>query len=224
MNTANAWTWSASGKHPVVKDFIRIGAETPAAITFSRWVEEGYAHISGHASMHSWRFFARGAQPRELVCGLLRDSFDGAGRPFPFLIVGAGKIEGWEKHWVNLHEVLDSVWERLEFLGTRRLSDLAELKADVSRLPSPVFQKDWQPARIPEVKGASFDAQEGMLAMSLKGTGDHSGEIVHGLMALEARSSSAPDAVFIGGPLERPFLVAFTRQINAADFGRLWEL
>ena len=225
MSPPATWAWAASGKHPVVKDYIIIGQETTIANALAGWVEEGYARVSGNTALHSWRFLARGAQPEELACGLLRDSFDGAGRPFPFLIVGSGRLEGWEKHWVYLPEICDSLWERMEFLCTKRVFGLDELKTDISRLPSPVLKKQWPSAAVSEGDGTSLaDSREGMLAIGLKGAGDHHGEIIQGLATLKAHSSSVPDALFIGGPLERSFLVAFTRQINAADFLRLWTM
>jgi type VI secretion system ImpM family protein len=224
VSTSTTWAWAASGKHPVVKDFIRLGPETPAVGALSRWVEKGYSKVPVITNMHSWRFFARGTQSQELVCGLLRDSRDGAGRPFPFLIVGTGRIEGWEKHWVYLPEILGGLWERLEFLSIKRVFDLEELKADVSRLPSPVFKKEWQPETVPEGDRSLLETKEGMFVIRLKGAGDHTSEIVQGLMTLKIHSGYVPDAVFIGGPLEQSFLVAFTRQINAADFFVLWTM
>jgi type VI secretion system protein VasJ len=224
MSPPTAWAWAASGKHPVVKDYIRIGRETSAAGTLSRWVEEGYARVSGNTTLHSWRFFARGTQPGELACGLLRDSFDGAGRPFPFLIVGSGRLEGWEKHWVSIPEICDAIWERMEFLCTKRVFDLDELKTDISRLPSPALKKQWQSAAVSAVDRSLHDSREGMLAIGLKEAGDHHSEIMQGLTTLKAHSRSVPDALFIGGVPEQSFLVAFTRQINAADFLRLWTI
>jgi type VI secretion system protein VasJ len=218
------WAWAASGKHPVVKDYIRIGRETSVADTLSQWVEEGYTRVSKNTALHSWRFFARGTKPEELVCGLLRDSFDGAGRPFPFLIVGTGRLEGWEKHWVYIPEILGGVWERMEFLSTKRVFDLDELKNDISRLPSPALKKQWQSAAVSAVDGSLPDSREGMLSIGLKGAGDLRSEIMQGLMALKAHTRSVPDALFIGGPPEQSFLVAFTRQINTADFLRLWTM
>ncbi len=224
MNPCASWAWSAWGKHPVVKDYIRFGHETPAALFLSRWVEEGYARVSPNALLRSWRFFARGTRPGELVSGLLRDSFDGAGRPFPFLLVGAGRLEGWEKRWVYLPEILGGIWERLEFLSTKRAFDLEELKADVGRLPSPVLPGQWRPADVPVGDGSTFEGREGMFSTGLKGTGDHCGEIVRLLKTLEARPTGVPDAVFMGGLLERPFLVAFSRSLNDSDFLRLWTM
>jgi type VI secretion system protein VasJ len=208
----------------VVKDYIRIGRETSIADTLSKWVEEGYARVSANTTLHSWRFFARGTKPEELVCGLLRDSFDGAGRPFPFLIVGTGRLEGWEKHWVYIPEILNGVWERMEFLCTKRVFDLDELKADIGRLPSPAFKKQWPSAAVPAAWRSLPDSKEGLISIGLKGAGDLHGEIMQGLTAIKAHSRCVPDALFIGGPPEQSFLVAFTRQINAADFIRLWTM
>ena len=41
VKTNPTWTWSAVGKHPVVKDYIKLGQETPLLNAFLKWVEEG---------------------------------------------------------------------------------------------------------------------------------------------------------------------------------------
>jgi type VI secretion system protein VasJ len=216
------WIWAAAGKHPAVKDYIRLGQDTPVMGAFSRWVEVGFSRVSRDTAQHSWRFFARGSQREELVCGLVRDSRDGAGRPFPFLILGTGTLEGWEHQWVNLPDACDGPWERMEFLCMKRIFDLEELKGDIIRLPRPSLKGEGQPgAESPE--GSLIPPQDsGMVSIPLAGTGDHREESVHLLKLMDARYHTVPDAVFIGGAIEHAFLAGFFRPLNTADFMRLW--
>jgi len=224
MNASGAWTWSAWGKHPVVKDYIALGGQTPVGGAFSRWVEEGYAHVRAEAAQRSWRFFAKGCQPREIACGLLRDSFDAVGRPFPFLVVGLGPLEGWEEHWVHLPEAFDGVWERLEFISTRRMASLDELKADVRVIPRPVLKPVHLPVRSADGSAQMNDAGGGVFSMKVDGSTEHGSEIARALQGLRSRLAAAPEAVFIGGLPEQSFLVAFSTRLKDSDFIRLWTM
>ena len=217
------WTWGASGKHPVVKDYIRIGQDTPFMDALSHRIEEGYPKVAGGTHMRSWRFFARGIKPQELSCGLVRDSRDGAGRPFPLLIMGSGVLEKWERCWEYLPHALSDLWERMEYISAKRIFDLSELKGDIMRLPTPTLPErkkvvdESGPSPIPE-------QQDGMLAIPLCAAGDYSDEIVRLLRRIGERQHAVPDAVFMGGTLSRSFLVAFFRSLGAQDFVRLWRI
>jgi hypothetical protein len=61
MKGGAGWGWALAGKHPVVKDYIRIGQGSPLMDDFSRWVEEGISQGEAGGRPHSWRFFARDA-------------------------------------------------------------------------------------------------------------------------------------------------------------------
>jgi type VI secretion system ImpM family protein len=222
VKQTSAWVWGASGKHPVVKDYIRLGRETPLMNALSRWVEEGYQKLGGNTPRHSWRFFARGMKSEELSCGLIRDSHDGAGRPFPLLIMGCGPFKGWERQWDHLPSSLEALWERLEFLCTKRVFDLDELKRDIDRLPAPILPKEGRP-----ITGSSHAIsleQAGRFAVLLGDAGDHPQEIRQWLTSLKIHLKTVPEAIFIGGPLEQSFLAAFTRPLGAADFEWLWTM
>lgn len=223
VKQTSTWVWGASGKHPVVKDYIRIGQDTPFMDALSRRIEEGYPNVAGGTHMRSWRFFARGIKPQELSCGLVRDSRDGAGRPFPLLIMGSGVLEKWERCWEYLPYSLSDLWERMEYISAKRIFDLSELKGDIMRLPAPPLP-EWEkvvdesgPRPIPE-------QQDGMLAIPLSAAGDYREEIVHLLRRVGERQHAVPDAVFMGGTLSSSFLVTFFRSLGAQDFVRLWSI
>jgi type VI secretion system protein VasJ len=216
--------WGASGKHPVVKDYIRIGQAAGHLEIMYRWVEEGYPRVAGSSRQHSWRFFARGLRPGDLSLGLLRDSLDGAGRPFPFLIMGTGRIDGWEQRWVFLPGACDGIWERMEFLCARRVFDLEELKGDINRLPPPSLTGQ-APAGTDEPGGVTMPQPEsGMVAIPLTGTGDRGRQSVHLLELMDAHYRKVPEAVFIGGSMDKDYLVGFFGPLHAGDFVRLWTL
>jgi hypothetical protein len=219
-----AWVWGASGKHPVVKDYIRLGRQTPLMNAFSHWVEEGYQKVGSHSPHHSWRFFAKGISPRELSCGLIRDSHDGAGRPFPLLIMGCGPFGGWENQWDDLPSSLDGLWVRLEFLSTRQVYDLEELKRDIDRLPAPSLSKEIEPhsGSIDEIPLSAIT--EGKIALLLGDDAGRPEDIRHWLASLKARLKSVPEAIFIGGSLEQTYLAAFTRPLGTEDFAWLWTM
>jgi len=216
------WTWGAAGKHPIVKDYISLGQETPLLHVFSRWVEEGYHKVNKDTTHRSWRFFAKGMKRAELSCGLLRNSHDGVGRPFPFIILGSGPLEGWEPRWEILPLAFDTLWERMEYLCAKRVFDLTELKKDIERLPNPSLPEEGQ--FVVESGSELPQQQDGILSIPLKGTGDPREEIIQCLMLFKSSSHHIPDAVFIGGPAEQSFLVIFTRSLNMADFKKLWAV
>ena len=214
-----SWKWGAYGKHPVVKDYIRVGEESPLLNIFSRWIEAGYAAVSQTGTSHSWRFFAKGLQGSEVVCGLVRDSRDGVGRAFPLLILGSGALEIWEARWPGIPDACEACWQRMEYLSTQRMYDLAELKGALARLPSPVWSEHESPVEpahdLPPMEG-------GAVFLPLPETGDQRARIVQLLAGFKAMGAN-PEAVFIGGRMEKPVIAIFTRGLFAEDFGRLWR-
>jgi len=81
-----------------------------------------------------WSFGEQPAQNREkivihavlysagaLVCGVVRDSVDRLGRPYPLLVLGTGSLREWESHWDLLPYACLPVWQRIEYLGASSL-------------------------------------------------------------------------------------------------------
>jgi len=238
IKSNQAWEWGAFGKHPVARDYIRIGPETPLMQAFSRWIENGYALLNtgkNHAcKLYSWRFWAKGFKKDHLVCGLVRDSGDSLGRPFPFLVLGSGGLKGWERNWEKLPISLDKIWKATEFLCTKRYHNFHELERDVTMIPSVVnswAECDKKEQAIPSTDNAYMLEQieklihgpQFSLAIQGKYSDDYSKtfELLHRLV--RARINDVPNAVFIGGIVEQSYLAVYRRSLAPVDFVKLWS-
>ncbi len=98
------WQWDVAGKHPVAKDFFALGQRSLMAEAFTEWIRRGADSListSKELLIHScsWRFWAKTPQAGILACGVIRNSCDSVGRPFPLLVMGTGKLEKWEDNW-----------------------------------------------------------------------------------------------------------------------------
>jgi len=222
-----AWLWGATGKHPVARDFIRLGVETPLLKALSDWVESGYKMLGSRPNhVNSWRFWAKGIKRNELVCGLLRDSFDSLGRPFPFLIVGAGILEGWEDKWEVLPYVLDAQWNRMEYVCAKKAFDLNSLESDLRLIPVPVFAqtvgmgcKAAQAGDLPREHDGQFFVELGPSVSS-----DPVQAMCRWHYQFKVGEDGVPNAAFIGGAQERIFLVLYMRSLASRDFKRMWSV
>jgi type VI secretion system ImpM family protein len=225
VKPGDAWVWGAAGKHPVVKDYITLGEETQVLRAFSRWVEEGYSRVKETGAQRSWRFFTRGLKPEDLACGLVRDSHDKAGRPFPLIMMGYGRVEGWDRQWELLPWAFDGVWSRLEFMSVKRVLDLDELKGDISRLPVPELNGTFKelPGNADAALGDMLSrGQRDKATLLLNGAGDPRDEAVTLLKGMRGKSFPVPAAVFIGGPQDRVMLAVFMKSLSTTDFEELW--
>jgi type VI secretion system protein VasJ len=120
------------GKHPVAMDYFQLGVSAPLVNAFGAWIENGYQKVvtptRNRLALHSWRFWARGIQKGHIACGVARDSSDSTGRPYPLLIMGIGKLPGWEKNWDLLSFLFEEIWSQIEYLASRRFNDLKQLE------------------------------------------------------------------------------------------------
>ncbi len=245
MKTSNQWLWAAFGKHPSSSDFFNVGASFPLALVFSGWIKMGYSPLAERVkrtgSSYSWRFWARGSSRGEIACGLLRDSHDCFGRPFPLLIMGTGPLPAWEEHWEALPAVLERVWRRIELDSARLFGSLAVFEEEIGRTRPP--DPDW-PGPVPDPAGDAKDAEalapllerlgeEAKSAsagdtgsISLGGNGADDGHIfiMHASSALKKSLAATPNTVFIGGTNNESFLVFFRRPMRPPDFASLWDI
>jgi type VI secretion system protein VasJ len=246
------WQWSSFGKHPAVKDYFKMGQNSALAKVFSDWVETGY---QGYGSKRrsltefcSWRFWSRGPERESLVCGLVRDSTDSLGRPYPLFIMGTGSLKGWEDQWDLLSFACGRTWDQMEYLSTQVVNDFKKLEAGLQNIRPP----------SPEWPALSLDmdrVKESLLSLrsaSPSGDGEvealereiselsEKAEIFIGLdgrslnppislvdlchFLLRANVRVVPNAIFMGGSLETNYFAAFRRPLTQGDFIRFWSV
>ncbi|MBC2714124.1 MAG: DUF2094 domain-containing protein [Desulfobacteraceae bacterium] len=246
------WYWEACGKHPVARDYFKISYNTPVFTAFESWMGKGYAALTKRRKLdpkvYSWRFWAKGLKKGDLVGGVVRDSSDSIGRPYPLLIIGKGKLEGWEEAWECLPFYFERTWEQLEYISSRRLNGFNDFEKDIKSIKRPDNERgrlyspeerinQSQPAFIDEnqaKKTADSLLREMMALIPLSAHDDAQEQAGYqtGYLAqagtwsslLKTYGSGIPNAIFIGGAREKYYLAVFSRPINAEDFIRLWSV
>jgi type VI secretion system protein VasJ len=234
MRANSSWQWSAFGKHPVASDFFRLGEDAPLLKGFADWVEKGYQALISRRTpaqgLHAWRFWARGSQKENIACGVVRDSSDRVGRPYPFLIIGTGLLNSWEDHWDLMPFACERTWDQIEYLSAFVANDLKKLDQEVHRIRPP--QPQWQ-----DFERNRKDLQEGekrvslgedqpelLIEMQINSDHDHLAQASHYHRLIRSRMKMAPNAIFIGGTLDRICLALFRRPLQTSDFVQLWSV
>lgn len=242
------WRWAAHGKHRVAGDYFRLGDDLPLLLAFGNWVDQGYRILSAMpnapAGYRSWRFWARGGAKGQLVSGLVRDSADRHGRPFPLLLVGTGPLSGWEEQWDLVPLACEGSWNQMERLCTRGYEAIRELEADIHKMrgPSPewsVFQA--QREEVEKSAGTSGGTtplqrtdleQKAMhlcrqpeifIPLSERPTDDQFALVSVWHSLLRAEAEHVPNVVFMGGSQEAAFMVLLQRPLRPDDFVELWS-
>jgi len=239
IKAKSLWEWSAMGKHPVAMDYFHLGTSAPLVNAFGAWIENGYQKVVSPArngsAFHSWRFWARGIQKGHIACGVLRDSSDSTGRPYPLLVMGIGKLHGWEENWDLLSFLFEKIWSQIEYLASRRFDDLKQLESEISRIQ--VTAEDWAncPDHVPDEKGyphvfsdvqkateALLTRNECYVSINSEKGGDATLTARYWNCAVKSRTDIVPNAVFMGGIPEKSYLAIFTRSLTSSDFAQLW--
>lgn len=249
-DTSQAWRFAAEGKHPVAKDFIRLGQTGPFAEGFAGWVEGGYTALTSKAGPSpefcSWRFWTKGAGRDSLVCGVIRENSDSVGRPYPFFIIGSGPLRDWEEHWDLLPFACENTWCQLEYLATHRFDDVKKLEAELAQIRPPSGAWEAHEARRRSLNeiGSPLDPYASFLdleklkkqARGLAGETEIFVSLERGTNAdkilqvslwhhlFREALKAAPGALFLGGTLEKVWLAAFKRSLAAPDFVQLWSV
>lgn len=249
LTGAGAWRFAAIGKHPAAGDYLRLGDATPLISGIAAWVDGGYVTVEGKkrgmADSSSWRFWTKGNGPGELACGVVRDSSDRFGRPYPLLLIGAGTVREWERNWDLLPYACLPVWERAEYLGAQRYEEIGRFETAIRGLTFPVPEwAAWSARRKREAvdptggDGSAHLDQEpgregggtvpGGSSRFVRLDGGYGKEpfpqALGWLSRIREIDAEPPNAVFFGGTLSRSYLGLFRRRLSPPDFARLWNI
>jgi type VI secretion system protein VasJ len=243
------WQWVALGKHPVARDFFRLGPDVPLAAGFSEWVASGYRALpwtpGAAAEFHSFRFWAKGPGKDGLVLGVVRDSSDDIGRPYPFFTMGTGPLKDWEEHWDLLPLACEMSWGRIEYLSSGKVQGFQRMEIEVAqrlRPPEPDWEALAERRRAMNPLGPASAA--GGFSMDLREMERRASalcrqaEVVLSLHAAQGVDpvstatlwnflfrkcgAATPSVVFLGGRLGTASLAVFRRALAPGDFVRLW--
>jgi type VI secretion system protein VasJ len=236
------WIWCVRGKHPGLKDYFSLGADSPMLAAFADWIEKGYRGLAEHSSslgsLISYRFWLGGPHPGALVCGVVKDSSDSVGRPYPLILIGMGPLRDWENHWDQLPMAFEAAWCQLESISTRIYRDFKQLDGDLRTMKPP--SAEWGAGAGGTESCGSGSGGEGSVqeeedtliqrmasdVLYLPVAGDRFGDSTSGVRKLHAILRTfrrdIPKAVFMGGKPTLTRLVVFRRPLLAEDFGRLW--
>jgi type VI secretion system ImpM family protein len=242
---SNKWQWMARGKHPGLKDYFSLGATSPLLAALCDWIEKGFRGLTERVDPAgrriAWRFWVGGHKPGVILCGVVRDSSDSVGRPYPLMILGMGEMQGWEKAWGTLPLAFEKTWTQMEAIATRLSRDHKELQTEVGCLASPRLepvetglapQADEprqgnapQVAHLLDLKNqVQANPDEGTVFLPIEGSAPS--EEAAGIAALMNQLTvllpDIPKAVFLGGHPARPMVAVFRRPLQPQDFTRLW--
>jgi type VI secretion system protein VasJ len=213
------------------------------------WVDKGYAGIEGKkkgmADASSWRFWSKGFGPGALVCGVVRDSVDGLGRPYPLLVLGTGALREWEGNWDLLPYACLPVWQRIEYVGAQRYEEIGRFESAIRGLHPPVPEwADFSARRdrevaVPEARSGTSgpdvasdrerdDAIPGDASRFIRLDGGNGRDPLSAAVGWQTRlrrdDAEAPNAVFFGGTLARAYLGVFRKRLSTHDFARIWNV
>jgi type VI secretion system protein VasJ len=249
VSSANDWQWAAYGKHPVAKDYVSLFESLPLVRTFSTWIDKGYQLLRPEDNpalrYRSWRFWAGGGRGDMLACGLLRDSRDGVGRPYPFLILGSGSLNHWNEHWDLLPFACEKAWGQMEKASVQTYDALRNLEDEIRWIRPPYpqwseFSKEqeglWEAYEasgsrgFPEIMATITEQVRSMESASDLYVSLHQWSAFdpfvliscwHTLM--KTHHKGMPNVVFMGGRPDSVCLAVFKRPLIPNDFARLWS-
>ena len=244
------WQWVICGKHPALKDYFHLGQNLPMVAALSEWIEKGYRGLArakaSPADLLAWRFWAGGSDRDTLLCGILRDSSDSVGRPYPLLIVGFGSLANWGTEWDLVPQACEQSWNQMEALSTRVFRSLKQLEDELLRVRdpqpawtefalrngqamqnSPVPGRDMGPGgqeNLADQVLARAKESEIFVALDEVPSVDPFTLIQLWHTSLKKHHPQPPKAVFMGGNATATRLVFFRRPLTTQDFVRLWSV
>jgi type VI secretion system protein VasJ len=243
-----SWSWAAYGKHPVAKDYFRLGKDFPLSKGFSDWVEKGYPLIASRKDIRpelsSWRFWARGPGKDGLACGLVRDSSDRVGRPYPLLIMGAGGLRGWQDQWDLVPFACERTWEQIEYLSALIVTDFRKFEMAIQniRVPGPdwsefyghrltfgdgkIAQGDepWCDSRGADLLSRLTEKTEIYISLDEGPFRDQFARIGFWHAFFKTSLKALPNVIFMGGTPEKAWIALYRRPLVPSDLLDLWSL
>lgn len=245
-NAHSGWLWMAVGKHPVARDYFKVGADEPLLAAFADRIESGYRRMTDSGRQpgagNGWRFWVRGGKKHRLLAGICRNSSDSVGRNYLLVVAGSGSLDGWESHWDLLTLALESCWARAEELAAKRFLDFDHLREAMRFIPPP--SGDWarwrgilqdaasQFQRSSESPLAALDLGPALRSFSKQAAavlqieaiapGMESEHLAVLMTRLKRNGAGPPLAAFLGGGGRDTELALFRRPLSREDFTRLW--
>ena len=247
------WNWIGSGKHPAAGDYFKVGQFTPVLDAVAGWLENGFGRLvearkkasDSPYSQNSWRFWIRGSKAGHMVVGVVKDSSDSLGRPYPLLIAGTGPLKNCEAHWELLPFACEKIWAQMEYLGTGQYDGVEQIEERVAHIYPPAGDclktgsqgetAAGQPGveepprglvdirRIEDLIASLVHMPEFVVPMDLDRVDDplQAAGMLH--KVLKKVLPALPNALFMGGAPDRACLAVFQRPLSPQDVTRLWS-
>ncbi len=251
MNTSEntSWCFIAMGKHPVAKDFLKLGESIPLVNDLSTLLETAYSTLTAKSDVapefSSWRFWSKGSGKDSLICGMVRESSDKMGRPYPFLIIGSGQLKDWESQWDLLPFACENTWCQFEYLATHKFDSVKKLEEELANIRPPSGQWSEHTAKrkslnqigspldpfasfldfkklTEQVAGLS-DKKEYFVSLDRGPCNDKILQVSLWHHLFKMTVNILPQTLFLGGTLEKAFLATYNRNLKAADAVQLWS-
>ncbi len=236
--TKKVWNWTACGKHPAAGDYFQLGSDLPLFKALLSWVENGYQKLDSYPDQRicSYRFWVKGNEKDSIVCGVVRDSSDSLGRPYPLIIMGSGPLNGLKDNWNFLFAACNRTWGQIEHFCTRQYENLKNMEQEVYRLKPP--DANWEEladqsvgcqessGNIDEIKrelAGLILEKEAFITLDSLTYNDPNKEAAFLHFSLASFTNDFPNAVFLGGTLEKSGMAVFERPLMPTDFVRLWS-
>ena len=249
INIGKRWNWALCGKHPAFGDYLTIHVHTGLFKTLADWMEQGFQGVTSRvrspSEMCSWRFWARGAEKQRVACGLLKDSTDCMGRPYPLLVLGIGALKGFSEHWQFLPLAFEDTWGRMEYITGITTSNIDHLKAQLNLLwnslpvgssfdqaawsrQNPTLVNCTEVDREPQVPVESdmqaLDAEAFFHPLGADKNMASTEVVNQWHVFLRKWTRDAPVAVFFGGTTQASYMAVFRRALRTTDFVQLWTI
>lgn len=250
LDNGQGWQWAAFGKHPAAKDYFQLGESTPFLEGLFAWIEDGYQLLTTKETVApefcSWRFIAKSGGKETLVCGVVRVSSDSYGRPYPLVITGTGPLRNWQDNWDLLPFACEKTWSQIEYLASNLFPDLKKLEEEMLSIrapelswpalrekrkalnaigsPADPFESFLDLRELKKLAAANADKDEIYVSLDRGHCNDKIMRVSLWHLLLKEAVPGVPNAVFMGGTLEKAYLALFRRALKASDFNQLWSV